>query len=272
MCARLCRRRFKDMSLHISKLQNVRIRGKKTTARCPACAESGGDNKGEHLIINSQGHFGCVVYPGHGPDAEKHRQRIFVLCGDRETKPLVMRRTQETVASGRSGHRFQSHSEDTPIKTGLLGRLGRVFEIHAQRHREIEASGFPLLQQNDIRSGVPAVLESEVRPNQPLTYREILLLRRAGAENDPVIITALNPFNARIVGIKAASFKRCKPCRAEFHGWPESKFCSPQCWQKSLLEPLDEKARLKSCLNYLRDFEARLERMREEREQTNAEL
>jgi hypothetical protein len=111
-----------------------------------------------------------------------------------------------------------------------------------------------------------------VRPNRPLTNRELWLLRREGPANDPIIITALNLFNARIVGIKAASLKRCKPCRAEFHGGPESKFCSPQCWQKSLLEPLDEKARLKSCLNYLRDFEARLERMREEREQTNAEL
>jgi len=39
-----------------------------------------------------------------------------------------------------------------------------------------------------------------VRPNRPLTEREIWLLRRAGAENDPIIITALNLFNSKIVG------------------------------------------------------------------------
>jgi hypothetical protein len=199
MGARLFWSQFGDMSLDISKLQNLRMRGEKTTARCPACAESGGDKKGEHLIINPQGHFGCVVYAGNGAEAKEHRRRIFALCGDRKIKPLVIYLAEETAASGRSGRPFQSHSEEAPIKTGLLGRLGRVFQSHLERRREIEASGFPLLQQNDIRSAVPAVLESEVRPNRPLTDREILLLRRAGAENDPIIITALNLFNATIV-------------------------------------------------------------------------
>jgi hypothetical protein len=38
-----------------------------------------------------------------------------------------------------------------------------------------------------------------VKPNRPLTNRELWLLRRAGAENDPIIITALNLFNGKIV-------------------------------------------------------------------------
>ena len=119
----------------------------------------------------------------------------------------------------------------------------------------------------------PNNLPEVLKPPRQLTERErVLLIRFCGTRHDPFIIEAINLFNATIVGIKAASVKRCKLCAAEFYGWPESKFCSSQCWQKSLLEPLDKKARLKSCLNYLRDFEARLERTREDTEQRDAEL
>jgi hypothetical protein len=187
------------MSLDISKLQNRQMRGEKTTARCPACAESGGDNKGEHLIINPQGRFGCVVYAGNGAEAKEHRRRIFALCGDRKKKPLVIHRTEETAASGRSGRPFQSHSEDAPINTGLLGRLGRVFQSHLERRQEIAASVFSIAEQSDSGSGVPAVLSSEVRSNRPLTDHELLLLRRAGAENDPIIIEAINIFDATVI-------------------------------------------------------------------------
>ncbi len=217
MCAGLFPSRFKGMSLDISKLQNVRIRGQKRTAQCPACAESGGDNKGEHLIINPEGHFGCVVYAGNGPDAKQHRLRIFELCGDRTIRPLVViRRATEKVSLGRSGRLFRSHLKDAPIKIGLLGRLGRAFGTHAHRHSEIEPSPPLIAQHNDIRSGVPSVL-GELRPNRPLTEQELLLLRRAGAENDPLIITALNLFNATIVEL---SRKRAgKPQQLELNLW-----------------------------------------------------
>jgi hypothetical protein len=49
-----------DLALDMGKLENVRERGNKTIARCPACAEGGGDKKGEHLLIWSTGRFGCV--------------------------------------------------------------------------------------------------------------------------------------------------------------------------------------------------------------------
>jgi hypothetical protein len=198
------------MSLDVSKLQNLRMRGGKSTARCPACAETGGDKKGEHLIINPQGHFGCVVYPGNGPDAKEHRRRIFALCGDRKIKPLMVRQAQETVVSGRSGRPFQSHLQDVPIKTGLLGRLGRAFSTHAQRHPEIEINGLSLPQRNDTTSGVLGVPKSQLRPNRPLTEQELLLLQRAGAENDPVIVTALNLFNATIVKYGRLKFMKTK--------------------------------------------------------------
>jgi hypothetical protein len=38
-----------------------------------------------------------------------------------------------------------------------------------------------------------------VKPHRPLSEREWAILVRAGAENDPIIITALNLFNATIV-------------------------------------------------------------------------
>lgn len=112
------------MSLDISKLENIRKRGRKITARCPACAEAGHDQKGEHLFINADGPFGCVVYPGDLADAKAHRKRIFAMCGDCEIKPLSV----HAPGLGRLGRVNQSHSAGRPLKNGLLGRLGRVFE------------------------------------------------------------------------------------------------------------------------------------------------
>src|SRR5262245_27530414 len=156
------------MSLDISNLENVRVRGDKTTARCPACAEVGHDQNGEHLFINANGRFGCVVYPGNSIEAKGHRKRIFALSGDREIKPLILRRMEDTAASGRLGRQLRSHSDVAPIKTDLLGRLGRVFETHAQRDPEIEASASPVAQLKDITGGVPAVLNPQLRPNRAL--------------------------------------------------------------------------------------------------------
>lgn len=54
----------------------------KMIGRCPACAEDGGDRKGEHLVIYPDGKFGCVLYPGE--DGHEHRQRIWDLAGVKE--------------------------------------------------------------------------------------------------------------------------------------------------------------------------------------------
>jgi len=73
------------MGLDISKLENVKQRGNNTIARCPACEEDGGDNKGEHLFINSEGRFGCVLYPQE--EGKLHRKRIFELVGLKKEVP-----------------------------------------------------------------------------------------------------------------------------------------------------------------------------------------
>jgi hypothetical protein len=184
------------MSLDVSKLDHVRVRGGKTTALCPACAQGGHDQTRDHLFIQADGRFGCVVYPGDSPDAREHRKRIFALCGHREIKPLVVRRSD----SGRAGRLKQSHLAREPLKTGLLGRLGRLFQTHSRSEpsqREKEDAGSKKL--NDCEKGVLGVPSPSVKLHRPLTAHEWAILVRAGAENDPVIMEALCLFNARVV-------------------------------------------------------------------------
>lgn len=66
-----------EAHLDESRLEKVRRAGGKTLARCPACAESGADQKGNHLVIFPNGKFACAAMQG---DAE-HRRRIFALVG-----------------------------------------------------------------------------------------------------------------------------------------------------------------------------------------------
>jgi len=51
-------------------------------ARCPACAELGGDSKGNHLIVFDNSRFACVVNPGDSEEARAHRAAISRLAGD----------------------------------------------------------------------------------------------------------------------------------------------------------------------------------------------
>ena len=117
------------MSLDLSKLQNVREQGGKTIARCPACAERGMDETGEHLIIQADGRFGCVVHPGAA--GKPHRQRIAKLVGTRGVPvikvrvaapaptnagaPLpIMQRPREPLPKPHSEPRPSLHNETRP--------------------------------------------------------------------------------------------------------------------------------------------------------------
>ncbi len=183
------------MSLDISKLRKVRTCGAKITAQCPACAESGHDRTSDHLVINDDGAFACVVYPGDSPDAKAHRKRVFALCGIRDAMALSLHPVQASSAK--------------PIKTGILGRLGRAFKSHAResgwRNNEQPQDRFPFGSRRDYERGVPSVpkiqrMNNTVKPYRPLTEFEQGVLRRAGLEDDPMIIEALNIFEGRIVG------------------------------------------------------------------------
>jgi len=90
-----------DMGLQIDLLEKARTTGGgRIQARCPACAEEGGDTKGEHLIIYPDGRFGCCVHPGD----KQHRKRIFALAGEatkRQVKPVVVVRKASATQSAR---------------------------------------------------------------------------------------------------------------------------------------------------------------------------
>lgn len=85
------------MSLDLGRLEKVRQRGGKTLGRCPACAESGADKRGEHLMIAEDGKFACVAFPGPAGDA--HRQRVFELAGERRTQPCSLPRARDHSAA-----------------------------------------------------------------------------------------------------------------------------------------------------------------------------
>ncbi len=80
------------MSLDLAKLEKVRQSGGKTTARCPACAETGNDIAGDHLFINPDGKFGCVL--NQSTEGAGHRKRIFELVGEiKNSRPATARIT-----------------------------------------------------------------------------------------------------------------------------------------------------------------------------------
>ena len=107
------------MGLDLTKLEKVRRRGSNTVARCPACGEAGGDRKGEHLFINDEGHFGCVLHPG--ADGQMHRQRIFELAGVKEMKYKGFEVRRPFV------------SKPTVIQKDILGHLGHLNSTHARK-------------------------------------------------------------------------------------------------------------------------------------------
>jgi hypothetical protein len=195
------------MSLDISKLENVRTHGGKMTARCAACAEAGHDQTRNHLIIGSDGRFGCVVYPGASPDAREHRKHIFALCGNREIKPLIVR----PAGLGRLGRVSEDHSAEPPLKSGLLGRLGRLFQTHSGTELTHAGNKDRTTEKlNDFKPCVPGVLSVlAIEPHRPLSERERVILAEVEAENDPLILEALRIFNGTVAGIEPSdNFRR----------------------------------------------------------------
>jgi len=66
--------------IDVSKLEKVKHKGDGLiVARCPACAEGGGDKTGNHFFMSADGKFGCVIYPKE--EGSDHRKKIFELAG-----------------------------------------------------------------------------------------------------------------------------------------------------------------------------------------------
>jgi hypothetical protein len=84
------------MSLDLKQLELVReLANGVVQARCPACAEAGGDRAGEHLRIQADGRFGCCVHPKDGG----HRKRIFALAGDRTPRSFTVKVNSNRMAT-----------------------------------------------------------------------------------------------------------------------------------------------------------------------------
>jgi hypothetical protein len=199
------------MNLNLSKLERVHHRGRKTIARCPACAESEHDYRGEHLIINEDGKFGCVVYPGNSPDARAHRKRIFALCGIRKTiQPLIVKKDVSHTAK-EPPYIIWCGQRDVPsVPTGTLGRRGRISpytSLYTERGKQSEPPAHPLLKQSEPESvpNVPTVPALKLKERTTGLYPCELdwLNRWCGPEGDPsIIFGAVRLFNAKIVRIE----------------------------------------------------------------------
>jgi hypothetical protein len=186
------------MSLDISKLKHVRHRGRKTIAQCPACAEAEHDHKGEHLIINEDGRFGCVLYPGHSADARAHRKRIFEFCGNKEIQPLIVHKPSTLNTPG---YPKGIPSVPSGTRSGTLGRLGRVLQTHALQSSEKNGStDTRLATRCKSGKGVLGVLKEP--PHRPLGEHERdLMLRWCDRDIDSLILEARQLFNATVVAI-----------------------------------------------------------------------
>ncbi len=154
------------MSLNIEKLENVEHRGSRIIARCPACAEQGNDNKGDHLSIDEQGRFSCVRYPREaGTD---HRKRIFAMTGIKDGNNSSYSSQQIKVIKVKKVDRNTGNI----IKRDVLGHLGRVNQT-LKKHNENDIK--ERIYNKDFEKGVPSVptTEKESKTGNIITETEV---------------------------------------------------------------------------------------------------
>jgi len=173
------------MSLDISRLEKARQCGGKIIARCPACAEDGNDEKGEHLVIMPDGRFGCVAYPGAA--GKSHRQRIFAMAGEAHarTRGACMVRVRRPVTS------------NLQQIAGLLDGIGRFGRVSATYAHTREQS---IVQMSEMHTDMfTHTRESEKTPSKPSSPSNTVptLNRRTPPPEcgDPLMATALATFN-----------------------------------------------------------------------------
>ena len=98
------------MSLDKSKLQKVRPKSNGSfLARCPACAASGGDRKGDHLIVFPNGKFWCVANGGD----DDHRKAIWRLAG-------MKMKSRKPMSPDESPYRAIFEVKPPPVSTSTL--------------------------------------------------------------------------------------------------------------------------------------------------------
>lgn len=65
--------------LDFNLIEKLRAVGNRHEGRCPACAETDGDKKGNHLSIDADERWTCIMFPG--AEGKEHRSRIRALVG-----------------------------------------------------------------------------------------------------------------------------------------------------------------------------------------------
>jgi putative DNA primase/helicase len=106
-----------ESRLDLARIENVKQRGKKHTARCPACAEEGRDKSGDHLVIQPDGRFGCAVHGGI--EGHAHRRRIYELAGQasgtERMRPVV-------TSNGKRTRAFSTVDDAVHAEEAKIGR------------------------------------------------------------------------------------------------------------------------------------------------------
>jgi hypothetical protein len=148
------------VSLDTAKLEKARrLPDGSVRARCPACAVQGHDKNGEHLMIGTDGRFGCAVHPR---DAE-HRRIIWALAGEQAAKPIEVR------CLGRLGRAGKTLSQPEVLHRNILGRLGRVEQSHAgdidSAKEDSQAPPISTPKLKDFSPGVPSVPSGKRMPH-----------------------------------------------------------------------------------------------------------
>lgn len=180
------------MTLDLNKLERVRRRGSNIIARCPACAEAGGDRKAEHLFINGQDKFGCVLFPGD--EGQAHRKRIFELAGvmDKQTHRFEVRKP----GIHKTGQKI--------VMKDILGHLGHFKSAHARKDLNTLQVDADLPKKR--KETVPPV--PEVPParqlNVSFTPEEERLLAGLDAESLDKIRLVKYYFGGRVTAFKKA--------------------------------------------------------------------
>ncbi len=177
------------MGLDLNRLEKVRRRGANTIARCPACAEAGGDHKGEYLFINNSGHFGCVLYPG--TDGQAHRQRIFELAGIKEMPDKRFEVRKPLSAS----------PGPVIIQNDILGHLGHFNSTHARK--SLNPPAIKDNSQEDLKVPVPRDPEPNPKQQRKVTFTpaEERLLVGIDAESLEKVRLIKDMFNGTVVAV-----------------------------------------------------------------------
>jgi hypothetical protein len=143
--------------LDLKKLKILKTKGDGAYgAQCPACAQTGGDKKGQHLHIYESGAFGCAV-----DKSKEHKKLIGELAG--------MAKQADQPNTEKKGKLRINRMVCPPIRVlAVFGRRGRLFSsagrINEKEERnDLKIKGFESTR--PTRPDWPTPSEKECLPS-----------------------------------------------------------------------------------------------------------